>query len=201
MHLQPDPTTHHVRAACLGSMDSVDWIVRRLTPHLMSQARLHLRGLSGADHAPEDLVQEVWAVALLRLGELQVRDGRMTPVLVAFLARTMRNKTLNWLRERARADALQPRTGPDAAMLPVSTRGVIREVIAREADDLVAKAIAQLDEPDREILVLRGLEQTSYEDLSQVLGVAAGALRMRYARARERLREHLPESIFDEIDD
>ncbi len=198
----PDPTTAHVRAACRGNAKSLEWCIRRMTPHLLAQARLHLRNLFGADKAPEDLVQEVWAVAFLRLAELQPRNGRMTPVLATFLAKTMRNKTLNWLRRHAtahRAGNGLP-VAADVATLSAETRGVICDVIAREHEDLIGRALATLGEADREILILRGLEDNSFEVLAELLGAEPGALRMRYARARQRLRELLPDSVFDELE-
>ncbi len=197
-----DPTTVHVRAACRGETLSVGWVIHRLTPHLLAQARFYLRNLPGTDVAPEDLVQEVWAVAFLRLPKLEPRSGRMTPVLATFLARTMRNKAMNWLRRRANLPPTRRDHDPSQiAALPAETRDVIRQVIAREHEGLIARALAELDETDREILILRGLEDNSYDDLAALLGIEAGALRMRYARARQRLRERLPESLFDELGD
>ncbi|MCA8952897.1 MAG: sigma-70 family RNA polymerase sigma factor [Planctomycetes bacterium] len=199
-----DSTTWHAQAACRGEAASIEWIIRRLTPQLLSQARFHLRGLPDCDGVAEDLTQEVWAVAFLRLAGLEARDGRLTPVLSAFLARTMRHKALNWLRRRAtgqRGRLVGPAgESQSASTLAVDTVDAIRRAIALEREDLLARALAALDEADREILILRGLEEHSYGDLADLLGIEAATLRMRYLRARRRLRERLPDSVFEELD-
>lgn len=172
-----------------------------MTPPLLTQARYHLGSLRGATQGAEDLVQEVWAVAILRLGDLQPQQGRTTPVLLSFLVRTMRNKALNWMRRSASAlrAGFDGRVSVDTSTLTADTVGVIRSVVTAEHKDLLAAAMAALEPEDREILVLRGLEENSYEGLATLLGVDAGALRMRYLRARQRLRELLPDSIFEEL--
>src|SRR5262245_53247125 len=84
-----DPTTYHVRRAREGEESSLRWVVARFTPLLRAAAdyRLgkHLRGL----YEPEDLLQDVWAVALPRLGDLIPRSERYTPVLLKFLSTTL----------------------------------------------------------------------------------------------------------------
>ncbi|MBK8100404.1 MAG: sigma-70 family RNA polymerase sigma factor [Planctomycetes bacterium] len=196
-----DPTTAHVRAACKGSLASIHWLVERMTPALLSQARYHLRGLPEATDVCEDLTQDVWAVVLFRLSDLEPRDGRMTPVLSAFLTKTMRNRALNWLRRRAtEARAGVPGGGvATASSLASSTLDVIHRLTRQEHVDLLNRALQQLDEEDREILILRGLEEHPYEDLTVLLRADVGALRMRFLRARARLKAILPESIFDEL--
>lgn len=202
METAEDETTLHVRSACRGDLQSVEWLVRRMTPLLLAQGRFHLSRLPASDHAAEDLVQEVWAVALLRLHGLTPQSGRMTPVLVAFLAKTLRNKALNWLRRQATATRrVQQPLDAATPSLAAATVDVLGDVINRERLGLLATALDSLEEADREILILRGLEGNSYDDLAAVLAVDEGALRMRYLRARQRLRERLPASVFEELGD
>lgn len=196
-----DPTTVHVRAACQGDVAAIHWLVERMTPALLSQARYYLRGLPEGADAAEDLAQDVWTIVVFRLQDLASKNGRMTPVLAAFLAKTMRNRALNWLRRRAteaRAGA-RPQGVATASTLPSSTIDVIQRVARNEHVDLLNRALQRLDDEDREILILRGLEENSYEDLAVLLQTEPGPLRMRYLRARARLKAILPESIFDEL--
>jgi RNA polymerase sigma-70 factor (ECF subfamily) len=64
------------------------------------------------------------------------------------------------------------------------SRGVIRQ----EMRERVRSALAQLPESEREVLVLRYLEQLSIREIAAVLGTTEGAVNMRQVRALDRLR-------------
>ena len=57
----------------------------------------------------------------------------------------------------------------------------------------VRRALERLAPGDREVLVLRHLEQLSTRDTAGVLGVSEGAVKVRLLRALERLRDLLDE--------
>jgi RNA polymerase sigma-70 factor (ECF subfamily) len=57
----------------------------------------------------------------------------------------------------------------------------------------VQAALSRLGERDREVLVLRYLEQMSTAEIAAVLGTTAGAVKVRHLRALERLRGLLPD--------
>ncbi len=61
----------------------------------------------------------------------------------------------------------------------------------REAAQLVRQALAQLSENDREILLMRNLEQLSNAEVAQVLQIEPAAASQRYGRALLRLRKLL----------
>jgi len=79
-------TTLHVRRAKGGDRDSLAWLADRFSPLLLAQARYRLRGRLARWVQPEDVVQDVWAVALPALPGLEASDGRETPVVLKFLA-------------------------------------------------------------------------------------------------------------------
>ena len=87
----------------------------------------------------------------------------------------------------------QPRFTPLAARLAdlgsSPSAGLLREEVRRR----VQAAIARLPERDREVLVLRHLEQLSVADAAAVLGVSEGAFKSRHLRALRRLRGLLGE--------
>jgi RNA polymerase sigma-70 factor (ECF subfamily) len=58
----------------------------------------------------------------------------------------------------------------------------------RELHGRVQAAMADLGERDREVLVLRYLEQLSTSEIAEVLGISTGAVKVRHLRALERLR-------------
>jgi RNA polymerase sigma-70 factor (ECF subfamily) len=63
-----------------------------------------------------------------------------------------------------------------------------RRLIRGEDRERVQSALSRLDSRDREVLVLRYLEGLSTEEIGAVLGIRAGAVKMRHVRALERLR-------------
>jgi RNA polymerase sigma-70 factor (ECF subfamily) len=60
--------------------------------------------------------------------------------------------------------------------------------IRRELRQRLRAALDQLAEADREVLVLRHLEQLSTRETAAVLGIREGAVKTRHLRALERLR-------------
>lgn len=64
-------------------------------------------------------------------------------------------------------------------------------VIASERERLLLCALAQLPSADREVLVLKDLEELSYEEMKAILGRPVTALKIRVVRARQKLRSVL----------
>ena len=81
-----DQTSVQLRRALGGDEAGVQWILRRFTPGLLVSARHRMAAALRAHYDPEDLVQDVWSVALTNLGKLEPRDERYTPVFVRYLA-------------------------------------------------------------------------------------------------------------------
>ena len=56
---------------------------------------------------------------------------------------------------------------------------------------MVRRAVASLAQPYRSVVVLREIEDLSYEEIAQMLGVAEGTVKSRLLRGRELLRRKL----------
>jgi RNA polymerase sigma factor (sigma-70 family) len=201
-----DLTSFHVQRAESGDVASLEWIVRRFSPLLLVQAGFRLGARLRALVEPDDLVAEVWAIALPRLRELGEREGRKTPVLLKFLTTTL----LNRVNDMVRTEIVGPRgrrigtTGgpsePDVlGAVAADTTSVVSAILARERDELVHRALLELDDADREVIVLRAIEQNSGATVGRTLGITEKAVSMRYRRALDRLRARIPESVFDEL--
>jgi RNA polymerase sigma-70 factor (ECF subfamily) len=65
----------------------------------------------------------------------------------------------------------------------------------RELGDLVRRALLQLSEKNREVLMLRYLEQLAPGEIAAILGTSEGAVSMRHARALQQLRVILGEVL------
>lgn len=187
-------TTMHVRRAVAGDGDSLEWLAQRLTPLLVSHARYRLGNLTSR-FDPEDLVNDAWVVALPRLADLTAREGRLTPVLLRFLSTVVVNRVRNLLQERARHGTHGP-----LDEVAAERSGAATQAMRMERSTVVHAAIAELEEADREILLLRGVEQVTAKVAALVVGISVDAVNKRYQRALSRLRANLPGSVFDEVE-
>jgi RNA polymerase sigma-70 factor (ECF subfamily) len=202
-----DFTTLHVRRAIDGDRDSVAWVVERLSPLLLALARYKLTPALRVLSEPEDLVNETWLITLPRLAEIEAREGRSTPVLLRFLTTTLLRRLAGLARKHARRAARsggregQGSDGSDDRLqeLPHETRGVVTMALQRELQGQVLASLAELPDQDREVLLLRGVEQQSNQTVATLLGIEPGAASMRYQRALKKLREALPGSVFEDL--
>ena len=87
----------------------------------------------------------------------------------------------------------------DLAALPDDTSGIVTNAVRRETEGAVTKALGELDPADREIVLLRAVEQNSNKTVAVLLGIEPNAASMRYQRALERLRAGVPGSVFDDF--
>ncbi len=147
-------------------------LVGRYTPRL----RYFVRKLLNAD--PDDVLQEVWLDAFRGLGRLL--DAGAFP---AWLYRLARDRTCRALRQGRHAP--QPLGDIDPA-----DESAEAEFTAEEAGR-IHKAIDRLTPGHREVLLLRFLEEMTYEDIAQVLGCPLGTVRSRLHHAKRALREQL----------
>ncbi len=197
----PDETSHRVRGARIGVDADLTWIVERFSPLLRLQAEHRLPRHLLHDCDPDDLVQEVWAVTLSRFADLESRSGRLTPVLLRFMSSTLLNRINNLLTQQA--TQRRERTGTESQRSDpspldrqsVSVSATVKAASRNEIAELIRKAIDRLEAKDREILVLRGIEQLSNQQVSRLLNLQPSAVSMRYRRALDTLRGLLPGSV------
>lgn len=64
-----------------------------------------------------------------------------------------------------------------------------------EKERMVQKALLELDEDSRAILVLREIEGQSYQEIAAALDVPEGTVKSRLSRARESLKEKLQNRV------
>ena len=138
--------------------------------------RRYARALTGNRDAADDLVQDTLERAWSRF-----HLWRHGSNLRAWLFTIMHNLFINDTRTRNRESGFAPEE--EAFALPVSpAHDALVEL--RELD----AALRQLPDEQREVVLLVGLEQMSYESVARVLGIPLGTVMSRLFRGRERLR-------------
>ncbi len=74
-------------------------------------------------------------------------------------------------------------------------RSVDEEVAGRMTVEAIREAMDSLPVEFREVIILREIEELSYEEIVQVLGVPLGTVKSRVNRARGRLKELLRDYV------
>ncbi|MCU0863694.1 MAG: sigma-70 family RNA polymerase sigma factor [Planctomycetes bacterium] len=201
-----DVTSRQIQAAVDGDRAATARLVERFTPLLLAQARYRLQG-GGVGTEPEDVVQEVWATALPKLHELRSEDGRWTPLVARFLA-TMVLHTVNGLLRRnlrrrggnvGRGGEQLTATDP-LQRAPTEITGIVTQLARQQRADRLHAALARLGPGEREVVVLRGIEQLTNVEVARLLGIDAAAVTRRWQRALQHLRQELPDSVFTELE-
>lgn len=126
-------------------------------------------------HLAEDVSQAVF-VALAR----QAPSLAERPVLAGWLHRTTQNLAAKTVRTEIRRRAREQ----EAATMQIPPSEAVWEQIAPHLD----VALNQLDEPDRDALLLRYFERKSAREIGEWLGLGEEAAQKRVTRALERLR-------------
>ncbi len=145
-------------------------------------------------------------MALPRLGELPARDGRLTPVVLRFLGTTILYRVSNLMQRRLERTLRAPDTtgaegGARLSQLPASESLALTRAIRGENCRLVLDALDRLDETDRRIVVMRGIEEAPVAEVAAILRMKPNTVTVRYRRLLAKLRAALPRSIFDDLDD
>ena len=137
----------------------------------------------------EDAVQD----ACLRA--FQAFDGYAGGSAKAWLLTIVRNVCMTRLRRGAspkvvRLDDVMGQVDQLSATANPATAENRPDVQLMAAQDVgrVSQAIAHLPEAFREVIVLREIEELSYQDIADIAGVPIGTVMSRLARGRERLK-------------
>jgi RNA polymerase sigma-70 factor (ECF subfamily) len=105
--------------------------------------------------------------------------------------RSRRRRFFGWSRkQKSPAESARPLTD-DLSALPDPRSGALDVMMDAERADVVQRAVQTLPARYRAALVLRDLQDMSYEEVAQALGVRVGTVKSRVNRARNLLREKL----------
>jgi len=141
--------------------------------------------LMGDEHDAQDAAQEVFVRLFFDRGKFAGRS-RYATWLHGVAIRTCLG--LRRSRSRRRRREAPESAGADEAM-PVRTHADSRASAARTVDAAhdVARLLDGLDEEDRALVLMKFAEGHDYDELAEMFGTTAGALRMRVSRIRDRL--------------
>lgn len=152
------------------------------------------RLMGSADEA-EDLAQEAFLRAYRGLSKFEARAKFFT-----WLYRIAMNVALRARKRRSRYsfESLEQKVenGSSEMRRAIATSsGPSSKMEKREMQEIVKKAIGQLPDEQRSVVILYRYENLSYEEISKVLNVSLPAVKSRLHRARKNLKDLLAEYV------
>lgn len=164
---------------------------------------LVFRMLGRRDEA-EDLAQEVFVQVFKAIDQFR-GDSKLSTWIYRIAVNLCKNRAKYLSRRHAGnqddVDALAERA-PLTAAKGVSVGGISRPdelVEGMQLEVVVKRAIAQIDPDFREVLVLRDVEDLSYEEIASVTGLPDGTVKSRIHRARAQLRALVEQAMGEKV--
>jgi RNA polymerase sigma-70 factor (ECF subfamily) len=155
-------------------------------PHLPAAYNL-ARWLLRNDRNADDVVQEAYLRAFRFFQDLRGADAR------PWLLGIVRNACYDWMRQQRQTDdhlEFDELRDSDAAP-SFGHEDPLALLEQHERRERVNSALAALAPAHREVIVLRELEEMSYEDIARIVGIPVGTVMSRLSRARALLRQLL----------
>jgi RNA polymerase sigma-70 factor (ECF subfamily) len=151
----------------------------------------------------EDLAQEVF-VHVFRGISLFRGDSKLSTWIFRITVNLCKNRN-KYLRSR-HTDDQQPIESDDGSSLGQNGGSNVGSVArpdemmaGKQVEELVQRAILQLDLSFRECLLLRDVEDMSYEEIASVTGLPEGTVKSRIHRARAQLRAIIESDLGEKI--
>ena len=201
----PSPDTEElIEQASQGDPNALQHLLVRHRGRLRKMVAVRLDRRLAARVDPSDVVQEALAEAIQHFPEyLRTRPLPFSAWLRQFawqrLVKLHRHHIRAQKRSVRREEAL-PMPLPEDSVLRLARRLLARgsspsqALIHDELRERLRVALDQLAPHDREILVMRNLEQLPVAEIAAVLGLTEGAVKVRHLRALQRLRSILGDS-------
>ena len=185
-----------------GEDDAREKLLTRHRGRLRQMIAVRLDRRVAARIDPSDVVQEALAEAADKLpGYLRDRPLAFYPWLRRLAWERLVKLHQYHLHAQRRSTLREVPAFPDESamelMQRLSTSGTSpsRHFARKELKARMSAAMASLPERDREVLVMRYLEQLTNPEIAAALGVSEGAVKARHLRAITRIRKLLGEDL------
>ena len=192
-------TQHLLADARAGAPGALDRLFTRHRAYLHQLVELRLDPKLRQRVDPSDVVQEAQLEAMRRM-EGYLREPGMPFRL--WLRQLAQDRML--MMRRRHLGAARRAIGREVALPDRSSLALARQLLSRgatpsqwldqqELAERVRRAMNELPEADREVLLMRTFEGLSFEEVAYMLGIDAAAARKRHGRALIRLGKILAE--------
>jgi RNA polymerase sigma-70 factor (ECF subfamily) len=158
----------------------------------------------GRREEAEDLAQEVFVQVFKAIDQFR-GDSKLSTWIYRIAVNLCKNRTKYLSRRHASdqddVDAMADRA-PLSAAKGVSVGDIARPdelVEGMQLEVIVKRAISAIDPEFREVLILRDVEDMSYEEIAAVTGLADGTVKSRIHRARAQLKSLVEKAMGDTL--
>ncbi|MFO0610991.1 MAG: sigma-70 family RNA polymerase sigma factor [Polyangiaceae bacterium] len=158
----------------------------------------------GRREEAEDLAQEVFVQVFKAIEQFR-GDSKLSTWIYRIAVNLCKNRTKYLSRRHASdqddVDAMADRA-PLSAAKGVSVGDISRPdelVEGMQLEVIVKRAIQTIDPEFREVLILRDVEDMSYEEIAAVTGLADGTVKSRIHRARAQLKALVEKAMGDSL--
>lgn len=179
--MSSDPRAHGPTAheAPLPNHDALAAVVDKHAAAVYRVARSIVHDAALADDVVQETMLKAWRQSPVGPGEEIPR---------AWLLKVARNTAISLLRTR-REDLHDPETLPESPGGASTTR----TVEGRQQLDDLWEAMRHLDEDARALIVLKEVDDLSYEEIAQTLDLPLSTVKTRLFRARKALKDAMKE--------
>lgn len=150
----------------------------------------------GSKEEAEDVAQEVFVTVFKSIDTFR-GDAKFSTWLYRIAANHCKNR-IKYLGRRARRSTTALDDAGEGELLDAQRHAMAPQSVGPDQaleglqlERIVQDGIAQLDEEHRMLIVLRDIEDLSYEEICQITGLAEGTVKSRLHRARMALKDHM----------
>ena len=199
MALPDDPDTRLIERLVARDERAFNELVRAYEGRIV---RLVARMIGNQEEA-KDLAQDVFVQVFKAIGSFR-GDSKFSTWIYRIAVNLCKNRVkylkVRHASEQDELDSVTEKSLGDAR--PAGGQGLGRpdeQMAGKQVERIVQQAIQELEPSFRECLVLRDVEELSYEEIEEITGLAAGTVKSRIHRARAQLREKVERELGEKI--
>lgn len=164
---------------------SAEWsLYESVAPAVYGWAAMRIPASLRARIDPEDVLQEVLCRIIASDKGFDPALGSVRSWVFGFARRVLHEALRRCAREGAVGERLQL---TDLDLVPEQATSLTRRVARAEILRAFIARVESLDEEERRLLLLRGLEGLEHVDIARELGITSAAVAKRWQRLRDRL--------------
>ena len=185
-HVSSEARSHDISDHALvrrcqdGDKRAMETLMRRYQQWVYNVAY----GILANPEDASDVAQDVFLWLWENIGQFRFKSQFST-----WLYRIVTNRCLNLKDQRQRRKTDPMEIDDSQPWVPLDTTTPESTVLLAEQREILQKALAALKDDYRKILILREMQDLSYEELAEVLGCSVGRVRSRLHEARQALRK------------